>query len=84
MRPFGIKLPSRVGAKRFAEAAYQATRNDPLMRAGIAALLEALASIDAQVAKRDDGLKELARRNEVACKLLKRDSVLRGKLTEVR
>ncbi len=26
LRPFGIKLPSRAGAKRFDEAAYQATR----------------------------------------------------------
>ena len=33
LRPFGIRLPSRVGAKKFAEAAYQATRKDPLMHA---------------------------------------------------
>jgi transposase len=70
LRPFGIRLPSRVGAKKFAEAAYQTTRNDPLMHASINALLEALASIDAQVAKLDDGLKELARRNEVAWRLM--------------
>ncbi len=70
LRPFGIRLPSRVGAKKFAEAAYQATRNDPLMHASINALLEALASIDAQVAKLDDGLKELARRNEIAWRLM--------------
>jgi transposase len=70
LRPFGIRLPSRVGAKKFAEAAYQATRNDPLMHASINALLEALASIDAQVAKLDDQLKELARRNEVAWRLM--------------
>ena len=36
------------------------------MHAGIVALLEALASIAAQVAKLDDQLKELAHRNEVA------------------
>lgn len=40
------------------------------MHAGIVALLEALASIDAQVAKLDDQLKELARRNEVAWRLM--------------
>jgi len=34
-RPFGIRLPSRVGAKKFAEAAYQAIPNDPLMHAGL-------------------------------------------------
>jgi transposase len=70
LRPFGIRLPSRVGAKKFAEAAYEATQADPLMHAGIVALLEALASIDAQVAKLDDQLKELARRNEVAWRLM--------------
>jgi transposase len=70
LRPFGVRLPSRVGTKKFAEAAYQATRDDPLMHAGIAALLEALAPIEAQVAKLDDGLKELARRNEIAWRLM--------------
>jgi transposase len=71
LRPFGIRLPSRVGAKKFAAAAYEATQADRLMHAGIAALLESLASIDAQVAKLDDGLKELARRsNEVAWRLM--------------
>jgi Transposase and inactivated derivatives len=50
LRPFGISLPSRVGAKKFAEAAYQATQANSLMHASLAALLEALASIDAQVA----------------------------------
>jgi transposase len=69
-RPFGVRLPSRVDAKKFAEAAYQATRDDPLMHAGIAALLEALASIEARVAKLDDQLKELARRNEIAWRLM--------------
>ena len=53
LRPFGIRLPSRVGAKKFAEAAYEATQADPLMHAGLAALLESLISIDAQVAKLD-------------------------------
>lgn len=71
LRPFGIRLPSRVGAKKFAAAAYEATQADRLMHAGIAALLESLASIDAQVAKLDDGLKQLARRsNEVAWRLM--------------
>ena len=70
LRPFGIKLPSRAGMKKFAEAAYHATRNDPLMHASIKALLEALASIEAQLAKLDDELKELSRRNEIAWRLM--------------
>jgi transposase len=70
LRPFGFKLPSRAGMKKFAEAAYQATRDDPLMHASIKALLEALASIEAQLGRLDDGLKELARRNEIAWRLM--------------
>ena len=66
LRPFGVKLPSRAGMKSFAEAAHQAVQNDRLMRAGVSALLEALASIDAQIVKLDEELKDLARRNEVA------------------
>ena len=70
LRPFGIRLPSRVGTKLFAEAAHQATQNDPIMHASIKALLEALVSIDAQVGKLDGELKELARRSEVAWRLM--------------
>ena len=70
LRPFGIRLPSRAGMKKFVEAAYQATRDDPVMGASIEALLEALASIEAQLAKLDDDLKELSRRNEVAWRLM--------------
>lgn len=69
LRAFGIKLPSRAGTKRFAEAAHQATQNDPLMHASIAALLEALVSTDAQIGKLDDELKEFAKRDKV-CWLL--------------
>jgi transposase len=70
LRPFGVKLPSRVGAKLFAEAAFQATHQDPLMSASVAALLEALASIESQIARLDDELDRLARRNEVAWRLM--------------
>lgn len=50
-------------------AAHQATQNDPILNVSIAALLEALVSIDAQLGKLDAELKELARRNEVAWRL---------------
>ncbi len=70
LRPFGIRLPSRVGTKKFAETAHQAMQNDPVMHASIAALLEALVSIDAQVGKLDAELKELAGRSEVAWRLM--------------
>jgi transposase len=46
LRPFGVRLPSRAGMKKFAEAAYQAVQNDRLLQAGIAALLEALGAAE--------------------------------------
>ena len=70
LRPFGIQLPSRVGTKRFAVAAHQATQDDPILSASIAALLEALVAIEAQLEKLDGELKELARRHEVAWRLM--------------
>ena len=75
LRPFGVRLPSRAGMKKFAEAAYQAVQNDRLMQAGIAALLEALASITSQIAKPGEELKELARRSEVAWRLMSVPSI---------
>jgi len=75
LRPFGLKLPSRAGTKRFACAAYQAVQNDRLMHAGISALLEALASIEAQLGKLDEELKDLARRSEVAWRLMSVPSI---------
>ncbi len=70
LRPFGIRLPSRAGMKKFMTAAYHSTRDDPVMGASIEALLEARASIEAQLAKLDGGFKELSRRNEVAWRLI--------------
>ena len=70
LRPFGIKLPSRAGGKKFDEAAYFATRNDPILHAAIRALLESLASIEGQQARLDDELDELAKRNEIAWRLM--------------
>ena len=75
LRPFGVRLPSRAGMKKFAEAAHQAVQADRLLQAGIAALLEALASIDAQIARLDDELKTFARRSEVAWRLMSVPSV---------
>ena len=70
LRPFGIKLPSRAGGKRFDEAAYLAARNDPILHAAIRALLESLASIEGQQARLDDEFDELAKRNEIAWRLM--------------
>ena len=70
LRPFGIRLPSRQGAKRFDEAARQAVSHDDILYASIAALLEALAAIDSQLERLDEQVKELARRSPVCWRLM--------------
>jgi transposase len=50
LRPFGIRLPSRQGTKKFSTAAHQAVRHDAIFNASVTALLEALAAIEAQIA----------------------------------
>ena len=70
LRPFGIRPPSRAGGKKFDEAAYFATQKDPILHAAVRALLESLASIEGQQARLDDELDELAKRNEIAWRLM--------------
>jgi transposase len=70
LRPFGIRLPSRAGRKKFDEAAYLATQKDSLLHAAVRALLESLASIEGQQARLDDELDELVKRNEIAWRLM--------------
>jgi transposase len=70
LRPFGIRLPSRQGTKRFDAAAHAAVRHDPVLSASVTALLEALAAVEGQIARLDERLKELARRSEVCWRLM--------------
>ena len=70
LRPFGIRLPSRQGTKKFDAAAHEAVRHDPVLSASVTALLEALAAVESQIARLDDRLKELARRSEVCWRLM--------------
>jgi transposase len=49
LRPFGIKLGSRQGTKKFDEAARAACRHDDVLYACLNALLEALAAIEVQI-----------------------------------
>ena len=69
LRPFGIRLPSRQGTKKFSTAAHQAVRYNAMFNASVTALLEALAAIAAQIARLDQQLKELARRSQVCWRL---------------
>jgi transposase len=69
LRPF-VRLPSRQGTKKFAEAAHQAVWRDNMLHASVTALLEALAAIEGQIARLDEQLKELARRSPVCWRLM--------------
>jgi len=70
LRPFGVRLPSRQGTKKFSMAAHHAVRHDATLNASVTALLEALAAIEAQIARLDQQLKELARRSPVCWRLM--------------
>lgn len=70
LRPFGLRLPARQGTTRFVEAAYEAVRGDELLLTSISALLEALASVESQIAVLDGKVEELARRDEVCWRLM--------------
>jgi len=70
LRPFGIRLPSRQGTKKFSTAAHHSVRHDTMLNASVTALLEALAAIEAQITRLDQQLKELARRSPVCWRLM--------------
>lgn len=53
LRPFGIRLASRQGSKKFDAAARAACRDDALLYGCVNALLEALGAIEAQIAALD-------------------------------
>jgi transposase len=70
LRPFGIRLASRQGTKRFDEAARAAVRHDDLLYACVNALLEALAAIEMQIAALDRQVRLLTQRSEVCWRLM--------------
>lgn len=70
LRPFGIRLASRQGTKRFDEAARAAVREDDLLYACVNALLEALAAIEAQIAVLDKQVRLLTQRSEACWRLM--------------
>jgi len=59
LRPFGIKVPSRQGTKKFDQAVREATRQDDILYACVNALLEALAAIEMQIATLDKQVKAM-------------------------
>jgi transposase len=70
LRPFGIKLASWQGTKRFDEAARAAVREDDLLYACVNALLEALAVIEMQIAALDKEVKALTQRSQGCWRLM--------------
>ncbi len=70
LRPFGIKIASRQGTKRFVLAVQDAVQEDPVLEMAVSALLEGLVAIEGQVAKLDEGLQDIAKRSEVCWRLM--------------
>lgn len=64
LRPFGIKLGSRQGTKKFDEAARTACCHDDVLSVCVNALLEALAAIEAQIAALDKQVRVHVRRSK--------------------
>ncbi len=66
LRPFGIKVPSRQGTKKFDAAVREVTCQDDILYACVNALLEALASIEMQIAVLDKRVKAMVQASK-AC-----------------
>lgn len=66
LRPFGIKIASRQGTKRFDEKVRAATNCDDLLYASVSALLEALAAIEMQVGALDMLVEKIVQKSK-AC-----------------
>ena len=61
LRPFGIKLASRQGSRKFDEAVRLASHHDDVLYSCVSALLEALAAIEAQIAVLDKQVRDRVR-----------------------
>jgi transposase len=61
LRPFGITVKARMGAKRFDETARACCAHDDLLYACVSALLEALGAIEGQIAALDRKVREIVR-----------------------
>ncbi len=66
LRPFGVRISQRAGAKRFDEEARAACRTDDILYASVAALLDVLASVTAQIAALDKAVRQIVTKTK-AC-----------------
>jgi len=70
LKPFGIRLGSHRGVKRFDAAARAAVREDDLLYVCVDSLLETLASVESQVARLGDEVRRITSQNEVCWRLM--------------
>jgi len=70
LRPFGIRIPARAGSANFDAAAREAVAGDPVLAPAVAALLDAMARIDSDLAELDALVREQARRSWVCWRLM--------------
>ena len=79
LRPFGIKIASRAGSKRFDEAVRISLAHDGLLYASVSPLLEALIAIETQIAGMDRVLRSIVQKNKACWHLMSVPGV--GRLT---
>ena len=70
LRPFGIKIASRAGSKRFDEAVRISLAHDGLLYASVSPLLEALIAIETQIAGMDRVLRSIVQKNKACWHLM--------------
>lgn len=70
LKPFGIKVQARSGSKRFDAAVRASCNKDDVLYAGIAALLDALAAIESQVAALDKQVRRIVQRSKACWSLM--------------
>ena len=70
LRPFGIRVAARQGTKRFVVAVQDAVAEDPVLGLAVNALLESLVAVEAEIAKLDEALLDIAKRSEICWRLM--------------
>ena len=70
LRPFGIKISQRVGAKSFDEAVRMACNKEDVLYIAVGALLDTLANVASQIAVLDKQVRTLAQKRKACWHLM--------------
>ena len=70
LRPFGIRIGQRAGAKRFEEEVRMACNRQDILYAAASALLDVLAGVEGQIAALDKQVRRLVQKNKACWHLM--------------